>query len=101
MLTRRAADHYIDASMKHEPPTAFFLKSDPPDVIIDGIRKVSQDHPVFGDGVQDRLHHMHSSDGGTAVCSRLQNLSPRELEVLRLIGKGLSRADTATTVSAV
>jgi DNA-binding NarL/FixJ family response regulator len=93
VLTAHVRDHYIDQALKFGA-AGYFSKNDPPTAIIDGIRRVMHDEPVFGDNVQERLETTRSH-GETQVATKLQSLSPREIEVLRLIGKGLSRADIA------
>lgn len=93
VLSAHVRDHYIDQALQ-TGATGYFSKSDSPDAIISGIRTVMQDESAFGTTVQDRItQNGHGTD--EQINSKLHQLTPRELEVLRLIGKGLSRADIA------
>ena len=93
VLSAHVRDHYIDQALKIGA-TGYFSKTDPPPAIIEGIRSVMHDKPAFGTAVQDRITQSEESEG-LGVNSKIQQLTPRELEVLRLIGKGMSRADIA------
>lgn len=91
VLSAHVRDHLIDQALKNGA-AGYFSKNDSPTAIIEGIRKVALDQRAFGNEIEQR---MQSSNGQTQVNSKLQEISPREMEVLRLIGKGLSRADIA------
>ena len=75
-----------------------FSKSDTPAAIFAGVRRVANGAQAFGEGVAERLESMKSSKDGTAGSTRLDTLSPREIEVLRLVGRGMSRADIARSL---
>jgi DNA-binding NarL/FixJ family response regulator len=92
ILTAYLRDHLLDQAVQRGA-SGYFMKTDPPNEILDGIRHVAKGEMAFGSGVQERLDIIGS--GSSAVSSRLQSLTPREMEVLRLIGLGLSRADIA------
>jgi DNA-binding NarL/FixJ family response regulator len=99
MLSAHIRDHYIDTALDRGA-AGYFWKGDKPSAIIDGIRKVVTGRRALSEEVAERLR---SSGTGSANSgriaperrSRLSLLSPRELEVLRLIGHGKSRADIA------
>jgi two-component system response regulator NreC len=93
VLSAHVRDHYIDQALKLGA-SGYFSKRDAPETIVDGIRTVMNDQPAMGGTVQDRLAH-HEDGDTTGVGSRLSRLTPREMEVLRWIGKGMSRADIA------
>lgn len=94
MLSAHIRDHYIDVALARGA-RGYLWKGDAPTVIIDGIRKVVSGRIALSAEVAERLRACAgtSSVGG----SRLSTLSPREVEVLRLVGKGMSRADIART----
>lgn len=73
--------------------SGFFSKTDTPEAIFDGVRRAAQGEQVFGDDVSERIEK--NTGDATGLSTRLTQLSPRELEVLRLIGRGMSRADIA------
>ena len=93
VLSAHVRDHLIDQALKNGA-AGYFSKNDSPSVIIEGIRKVATDQRAFGNDVEQRMQKS-TSGGETQLNSKLQELSPREMEVLRLIGAGLSRADIA------
>lgn len=83
----------------------YFAKSDDLDDISDGIREVARSRSgtfVLGPKVRalcaaPTRPHAPAADG--AQPTRFDHLSDRELEVLRLIGKGLSRVQIAHELS--
>src|SRR5690242_11074256 len=89
VLSAHVRDHYIDQALR-TGASGYFSKNDTPDAIIAGIRSVAQDQSAFGTAVQDRITQSGTGEN-SQFDSKLNDLTPRELEVLRLIGKGLSR----------
>lgn len=75
--------------------TGFFSKTDSPDAIFGGIRSAAEGRPAFGADVSERMESLKAGGDSQRVLTRLDQLSPRELEVLRLIGKGMARAEIA------
>lgn len=65
----------------------FISKLAPSDSVLDAIRSVLTGHVVIPDGVRDRIldRYLNHDSAGSPV----ESLSDRELEVLRLIGRGL------------
>lgn len=94
MLSAHIRDHYIDTALSRGA-RGYLWKGDPPTVIIDGIRKVLTGRLALSAEVAERLRAGGGSSTGGK--SRLSTLSPREIEVLRMVGKGMSRADIART----
>ena len=98
ILSAHTRDGYIERALQ-KGARGFFSKSDAPSDIIDGIRRVARGEYAFGEGVQERLESLpERRNGEGAVETRLQTLTPREMEVLRMIGRGMSRADIARTL---
>ena len=93
VLSAHVRDHLIDQALKNGA-AGYFSKNDSPTAIIEGIRKVARDQHAFSSDVEQRMQ-APPTESQTQFNTKLQKLSPRELEVLRLIGRGLSRADIA------
>jgi two-component system response regulator NreC len=94
VLTAHVRDHYIDEAIK-SGADGFFSKADPPEQILQGIKQVRENRRIFGPSVLARLSQLQADPQHNGSSSRLGQLSAREVEVLRLVGKGMSRADIA------
>ncbi|MCH7545765.1 MAG: response regulator transcription factor [Planctomycetes bacterium] len=96
ILSAYVRDHYISAALK-AGAWGYFSKSDSPMEIMAGIREVADGNFAFGQKVQERCEGIKAVQKGNVKPprSRLENLSPRELEVLRLIGRGMTRSAIA------
>lgn len=98
ILSAYVRDHYIDTAVKRGA-WGYLSKSDDPDTVIDAIRKVSRGEFAFGPAVLERCQPL--SEAGTQPAkpvSRLDRLTPREVQILRMIGKGMSRLDIAKSI---
>jgi two-component system response regulator NreC len=104
ILSAYVRDHYIDSAYK-SGAWGYFSKCDHTDAIVNGIRKVAGGEFALGPKVQERcepgknLRREGKRAGTTPPTSKLELLTPREQEVLRLIGRGLTRAEIAKTLS--
>lgn len=126
MLSAFVRDRYVDAAVK-AGAWGYLSKSDPVDSILSAIRAVACGTFTFGPTVLERCRQIGqpdpsqtsppgtASDSGTGVpvaagasgglapiaeppASRLGLLTPRELQILRMIGKGLSRTEIAKVI---
>lgn len=106
-LSAHVRDGYITAAYKCHAD-GYFAKGDDLHSIVAGLHAVAHHRPgegafVMGPKVRERClaggHSggSHSTDGVPQTA--LSTLSEREVEVLRLIGKGLSRTEIATELS--
>lgn len=114
-LSAYVRDHYI-AQAYRCGACGYFSKADEIHDIIEGLRRIAIDGGadgefVFGPKVKARCRPLKQRPilawgGGVRTenreaqpSSRLETLSVRELEVLRLVGKGLSRSEVAKALS--
>ncbi|MEE9533055.1 MAG: response regulator transcription factor [Acidimicrobiia bacterium] len=95
ILSAYVRDHYIKAAFD-VGCWGYLSKSDDPDEIMAGIRKAARGEFAFGPKVQERCRPAKGGERGTL---KLALLTSREQEVLRLIGRGMSRADIAKSLS--
>ncbi len=98
VLSAYVRDQYISAAVK-SGAWGYFSKSESTDDIVEGIRKVAHGEFAFSPAVQDRCQPTTSVGRSRGRVeppkTRLDALTPRETEVLRLIGRGLTRSDIA------
>jgi len=101
-LSAYVRDNYISAAIR-AGAWGYFSKSDGAKAIIDGIRKVKNGEFVLGPAVAKRRspgkNPFVASVQESKPVSRLDSLTQREQEVLRLIGRGLSRTQIAEMLS--
>jgi DNA-binding NarL/FixJ family response regulator len=97
MLSGFFNDRYIEAALAAEA-SGYMTKSEPPQSVLKAIRTVAAGGVYFSPEVQSRIvvdtggARLASGDGVT----RSATLTPRELEVLRYIARGLSKKDIAS-----
>lgn len=101
VLSAHVRDAFISASFA-AGASAYFAKSDELDDIVQGIHQIIRDGAsafVLGPKVRERCRPVESSNGSAAhtgpPVTLLGSLTARESEILRLIGKGLSRVQIA------
>lgn len=97
ILSAHVRDHYLDMAAQ-AGAWGYFSKSDSPEAILDGVRQVSRGQFALGPEVRRRQRSAAPAQADGGPSSKLESLSPRELEVLRLIGRGLSRSQIAQTL---
>lgn len=87
MLSAYVRDSYIDAAVE-AGAWGYLSKSDDPDEIVTAIRTVVDGKFAFGPSVRDRLPAPRGK-------SRSSLLTAREQQILRMIGRGMSRSEIA------
>jgi len=108
-LSAYVRDHYIGEAYRCGA-CGYFSKADEIVDIVEGLRQVAKGEGdfVFGPKVKSRCRpakETRTLGGGvirekqTQPPSRLDTLTPRELEVLRLIGRGMGRIEIGNALS--
>jgi two-component system response regulator NreC len=93
LLSAFVRDRYIDAAYE-AGAWGYLSKSDAPDDVIAGIRRVAQGELAYSDAVTDRSLP-DTAAAGAVTSSKLSLLTTREQQILRMIAKGMSRSTIA------
>ncbi len=96
VLTTFDDDEYISLAMNYGAK-GYLLKDSPPEDLVLAIRAVHKGHTHLGPGLFEKaLNYTSEKIKSAAVVSeRLAELSPREREVLNLIGEGANNREIA------
>nr|WP_317269186.1 response regulator transcription factor [Arthrospira sp. PLM2.Bin9] len=95
VLTTFDDDEYITQAME-SGAKGYLLKDTPSDELAQAIRAVYQGYTQLGPGLFEKVMAAKSKPSrDEPLPGYLQDLTPRELEVLRLIGKGYSNREIA------
>ncbi|MCA1675104.1 MAG: response regulator transcription factor [Actinobacteria bacterium] len=96
VLTMFDADEYVYAAMK-AGASGFLLKDVTPEELAHAVRVVAYGEALLAPAITRRLieEFVHRPPPGSGTPAELTDLSPRELEVLKLIAQGLSNAQIA------
>jgi DNA-binding NarL/FixJ family response regulator len=94
VLTTFDLDEYVYEALR-AGASGFLLKDAPEDQLVSGIRVVAGSASLFAPTVTRRLIERFASAAPSAPPPALDDLTPMELEVLRLVARGLSNAEIA------
>jgi DNA-binding NarL/FixJ family response regulator len=96
MLTTFDLDEYVYDALR-AGASGFLLKDVPADQLVAGIRLVAQGDALLAPSVTRRLIHefSRSSRGRAERPAGLDELTPREVEVFKLLARGMSNAEIA------
>jgi DNA-binding NarL/FixJ family response regulator len=99
VLTTYDLDEYVYDALQ-AGASGFLLKDTPPDQLLAGIRAVAAGEALLAPTVTRRLIAEFARVGPARRSSpaELGELTPRELEVLRLLARGMSNAEIAATL---
>jgi DNA-binding NarL/FixJ family response regulator len=96
MLTTFDLDEYVYDALR-AGASGFLLKDVPAEQLVDGIRVVAEGDALLAPSVTRRLIHEFSraAVARQSAPPELEELTPRELEVFKLIARGMSNAEIA------
>jgi DNA-binding NarL/FixJ family response regulator len=95
VLTTFDLDEYVYNALR-AGASAFLLKDAPEQQLLAAIRVVADGGSLFAPSITRRLIERFADHTSTpTVASAITELSPRELDVLRLVARGLSNAEAA------
>jgi DNA-binding NarL/FixJ family response regulator len=96
MLTTCDLDVYVYDALR-AGASGFLLKDVPAEQLVDGIRVVSEGEALLAPSVTKRLiqEFSRSAAAQRSAPASLEELTPRELEVFKLIARGMSNAEIA------
>ena len=92
-------DRYIEQALRVKA-RGYVTKREPPEVVIAAVHQVADGGVFFSDDVRARMvvgvDEVRLAGDGATLSS---TLTPREIEVLRYVARGLSKKEIATTMS--
>ena len=94
LLTTFDRDDYLFEGLA-AGASGFLLKNTSPEELADAIRTVGRGYALLAPEVTRRVIERSTATPTPAPDHALEQLTPRELEVLTLVGKGLSNAEIA------
>ena len=77
---------------------AYLMKQESAEQIVEAIRRVLKGEIYVSAKVADQVLHQIVNGAGASTQNPIERLSDRELEVIQLIGKGLSTREIASTL---
>jgi DNA-binding NarL/FixJ family response regulator len=94
VLTTFDLDEYVYEALR-AGASGFLLKDAPEEQLVSGIRIVAEGGSLFAPAVTRRLIERFAGSAPRECPPALVDLTPRELEVLQLVARGLSNAEIA------
>ncbi len=98
-LSAHIRDHYLDAAFQ-AGAWGYLYKGDDIEDIVQAIQRVAKSAYVFSPRVLERVRVRGAPDrpGESKPASKLDALTPMEVQLLRMMGQGLSRTRIAQTL---
>jgi DNA-binding NarL/FixJ family response regulator/class 3 adenylate cyclase len=98
ILTTFDLDEYVYEALK-AGASGFLLKDTPPEELVDAIHVVARGDALLAPSITKRVIEefvRRPPESAQATAPELQELTPRELDMLRYVARGLSNAEIAT-----
>ena len=96
ILSAYVRDRYLQAALD-AGASGYLSKADPPETVIDAIRAAARGKFATSPEVRERIGSLRR-DKGEGPAARIEALTRREKEILRRIGRGLTREQIARTL---
>jgi DNA-binding NarL/FixJ family response regulator len=96
VLTTFSDDEYVYEALR-AGASGFLLKDAPEEQLMAGIRIVADGGSLFAPAVTRKLIERFAQRAPATPSADLEQLTPREVEVLRLLARGFSNAEIAAT----
>ena len=94
VLTTFDLDEYVFEALR-AGASGFLLKDVPADHLVTGVRMTAAGDALLAPSITRRLIEQFAADPPPEPPAALDDLTPRELEVFRLLAKGMSNAEIA------
>jgi len=96
VVTTFHLDEYVLAALR-AGAAGFLLKDTAPEALVDAVRTVAAGDALLSPPVTRQLieHYVAQPAPDAALAGRLAELTPRELDVMRLIARGMTNAEIA------
>ncbi len=97
-LSAYLRDSYLQQALDAQA-AGYLVKDDAPDAIVEGLRQAARGRPAYSPAALERLSRQtRGITRASSLHGRLSLLTPRELEVLVHLARGLSRKEIARSM---